>query len=101
MTSGALPMLRAIQDADELERLAAAGAAADAELGQIVTVSFAGRHESEIAAGRPGRYLRDNGHSRVDFTVVCSGPNGANPHDEVSERTIEHGRLRGGRRTIR
>src|SRR6201999_1588563 len=35
--------------------------------------------------------LRKYGHSEVDFTVVGSGPNGANPHHEMSERTIEEG----------
>ncbi len=49
MTS-ALPMLRAIKGDDELERLAAAGAAADASLEEIVKVRFAGRSESDIAA---------------------------------------------------
>ena len=39
----ALPMLRAVKGADELERLAAAGAAADASLEDIVGVRFAGR----------------------------------------------------------
>jgi Xaa-Pro aminopeptidase len=89
MTS-ALPMLRAVKDADELERLASAGAAADASFEQIVGVRFAGRRESEIAADLAG-FLRENGHSQVDFTVIGSGPNGANPHHEMSERTIEEG----------
>ena len=89
MTS-ALPMLRAIKDANELERLAAAGAAADASFEQIAKAQFAGRRESEIAAGLAG-LLRDHGHSEVDFTVVGSGPNGANPHHEMSERVIEDG----------
>ncbi|HEU6446394.1 MAG TPA: aminopeptidase P family protein [Gaiellaceae bacterium] len=89
MTS-ALPMLRAIKDADELERLAAAGAAADASFEQIAEVRFAGRRESEIAAELAG-FLRDHGHSEVDFTVVGSGPNGANPHHEFGERVIEDG----------
>ena len=61
MTS-TLPMLRAIKDADELERLAAAGAAADACFEQIAKVRFAGRRESEIAADLAG-FLRDHGHS--------------------------------------
>jgi Xaa-Pro aminopeptidase len=89
MTS-TLPMLRAIKDADELERLAAAGAAADACFEQLREGRFAGRRESEIAAELAG-LLRDHGHSQVDFTVVGSGPNGANPHHEMSERTIEDG----------
>jgi Xaa-Pro aminopeptidase len=89
MTS-TLPMLRAIKDADELERLAAAGAAADATFEQIAKGRFVGRRESEIAADLAA-FLRDHGHSEVDFTVVGSGPNGANPHHEMSERVIEQG----------
>ena len=89
MTS-ALPMLRAVKGDDELERLAAAGAAADASLEEIVGVRFAGRTEREIAADLAG-LLRRHGHSQVDFTVVGSGPNGANPHHEISERTIQEG----------
>jgi Xaa-Pro aminopeptidase len=86
----ALPMLRAVKGPDELERLTAAGAAADASLEDIVGVRFAGRTEAEIAADLAG-FLRAHGHSQVDFTVVGSGPNGANPHHEMSERTIEDG----------
>jgi Xaa-Pro aminopeptidase len=89
MTSS-LPMLRAIKDDDELERLAAAGAAADASLEEIVKVRFAGRSEAHIAADLAG-LLRKHGHSKVDFTVVGSGPNGANPHHEMSDRIIENG----------
>ena len=49
-----------------------------------------GRTESEIAADLAG-FLREHGHSQVDFTVVGSGPNGANPHHEMSER-VDRGR---------
>ncbi len=85
-----LPMLRAIKDADEIERLAAAGAAADASLEEIVKVRFAGRTENEVAADLAA-LLRKHGHSQVDFTVVGSGPNGANPHHEAGDRTIQNG----------
>ena len=77
MTS-ALPMLRAVKGDDELERLAAAGAAADASLEEIVGVRFAGRTEREIAADLAG-FLRKHGHSQVDFTVVGSGPERRQP----------------------
>jgi Xaa-Pro aminopeptidase len=86
----ALPMLRAVKGPDELERLDAAGAAADASYEQIRQVRFAGRREDEIAADLAG-FLRRHGHSQVDFTVVGSGPNGANPHHEMSDRVIEEG----------
>ncbi|MEU9609154.1 M24 family metallopeptidase [Streptomyces sp. NPDC048057] len=85
-----LPMLRAVKDAHELARLAAAGAAADATYEEILKVRFAGRRESEVARDLDA-LLRQFGHSQVDFTIVGSGPNGANPHHEAGDRTIEHG----------
>ncbi|MFD6034740.1 aminopeptidase P family protein [Streptomyces griseoincarnatus] len=86
----ALPMLRAVKDAAELERLAAAGAAADAAFEEIRNVRFSGRPESEVAADLAA-LLRRFGHSQVDFTIVASGPNGANPHHEAGDRRIERG----------
>ncbi|MGA5516274.1 aminopeptidase P family protein [Streptomyces pseudogriseolus] len=86
----ALPMLRAVKDAAELERLAAVGAAADAAFEEIRHVRFSGRLESEVAADLAG-LLRRFGHSQVDFTIVASGPNGANPHHEAGDRRIERG----------
>jgi Xaa-Pro aminopeptidase len=88
--TAALPMLRAVKDAAELDRLAAAGAAADACLQAIELVRFEGRTEHEVAADL-ARMLIEQGHSQVDFTVVGSGPNGADPHHEASDRTIERG----------
>lgn len=82
-----LPMLRAVKDSDELARLEAAGAAADATFREIVKVRFSGRKETEVAADL-ARLLREAGHEQVDFTVVGSGPNGANPHHEAGDRTI-------------
>jgi Xaa-Pro aminopeptidase len=89
MTS-ALPMLRAVKAPEEVDRLAAAGAAADAAYEQIVGVRFAGRTEREIGADLAG-FLREHGHSQVDFTIVGSGPNGANPHHEMGERVVRDG----------
>ncbi|MEV0319346.1 M24 family metallopeptidase [Streptomyces sp. NPDC050658] len=86
----ALPMLRAVKDAAELERLTAAGAAADATYEEILKVAFAGRRETDVAADLAD-LLQQFGHSQVDFTVVGSGPNGANPHHEAGDRVIERG----------
>jgi D-alanyl-D-alanine dipeptidase len=88
--SAELPMLRAVKDADELERLAAAGAAADASFEEIVDVRFAGRVETDVAADLAD-LLRKHGHTQVGFTLVGSGPNGANPHHEAGDRTIRDG----------
>jgi Xaa-Pro aminopeptidase len=88
--TNALPMLRAVKDADEVERLAAAGAAADAAFRQILGVRFAGRTERQVGTDLAG-FLLEQGHSHVDFTLVGSGPNGANPHHEMGERVIREG----------
>jgi len=85
-----LPMMRAVKDDNELMRLTAAGSAADATYGEIVKRRFAGRLETEVAADLAD-LLREFGHEQVDFTVVGSGPNGANPHHEAGDRVIEPG----------
>ena len=77
-------MMRAVKDDNELMRLAAAGAAADSTYGEIVQRRFAGRRETEVAADLAD-LLREFGHEQVDFTVVGSGPNGANPHHEAGD----------------
>ncbi|MFF4750289.1 aminopeptidase P family protein [Streptomyces sp. NPDC002514] len=86
----ALPMLRAVKDAAELELLAAAGAAADAAFEEIRKATFAGRRETDLGRDLAG-LLRRFGHAQVDFTIVGSGPNGANPHHEVGDRVIRRG----------
>jgi D-alanyl-D-alanine dipeptidase len=73
-----LPMMRAVKDSNELMGLAVTGAAAESTYGEIVERRFAGRLESEVAADLAD-LLREFGHEQVDFTVVGSGPNGANP----------------------
>jgi Xaa-Pro aminopeptidase len=88
--SEALPMLRAVKEPDELARLAAAGAGADATYEQILRVRFAGRREIDVAADLAAG-LREHGHERVDFTIVASGPNGASPHHEPTDRVIGEG----------
>lgn len=62
-------MLRAVKGPEELKRLAAAGAAADATYLEIVELPFEGRLETEVAADL-ARLLREHGHEQVDFTVV-------------------------------
>ncbi|MGV9449927.1 aminopeptidase P family protein [Streptomyces sp. NPDC003635] len=85
-----LPMLRAVKDEHEVARLAAAGAAADTVYEEILSVRFSGRRERDVAADL-ARLLREHGHSQVDFTVVGSGPNGADPHHEAGARVIQRG----------
>lgn len=79
--------LRAVKDQDELAALRRAGRAADEAFRQICERPFLGRREDEIAADL-GELLVANGHDRVGFTIVASGPNSASPHHESSGRGI-------------
>jgi Xaa-Pro aminopeptidase len=86
----ALPLLRAVKDEDEIERLRAAAEGADAVFPQVVTMAFEDRREMDVAADLD-RLLREHGHDRVDFTIVGSGPNSASPHHHSGERVIARG----------
>ena len=44
-----------------------------------------GRTEAEVGADIAAAILEE-GHAGVDFTIVGSGPNGASPHHELSDR---------------
>lgn len=85
-----LPLLRALKDEHEVERLAAAGAAAEAAYEELLSVRFAGRRETEVAADL-SRLLREHGHTQVDFATVASGPNSADPGHGTGDRVIERG----------
>lgn len=82
--------LRMVKSAAEIEELAAAGAAIDrvhARMPEFLTV---GRTEAEVGALIAAAILEE-GHVGVDFTIVGSGPNGASPHHELSDRTVQAG----------
>ncbi|MFB3739398.1 MAG: M24 family metallopeptidase, partial [Candidatus Velamenicoccus archaeovorus] len=85
-----LPLLRARKDADELERMARAGAGADAAFRAIKTRAFAGRRERDLAQDL-AELLRSHGHEQVGFTIVGSGPNGASPHHDPGDRVVRAG----------
>jgi Xaa-Pro aminopeptidase len=86
----ALPPLRAVKDEEEVARLRAAAHGADAAFADVVSLPFAGRRETDVAADLD-RLLREHGHSRSEFTIVGSGPNGASPHHDSGDRVIAAG----------
>lgn len=86
----ALDRLRAVKSAAEVEALAAAGAAIDrvhARMGEFLQV---GRTEREVGAAIEAA-IREEGMTHAEFVIVGSGPNGADPHHEVSDRVVEAG----------
>ena len=89
----ATPVLREsrmIKDAVEIAELRKAGAAIDAVHRRVPEWLRAGRTEREVAADIAEAIVAE-GHRTVEFVIVGSGPNGADPHHEVSDRMIDDG----------
>ena len=84
--------LRAVKDVEEIAALRRAGAAAD----RVATalrggeIPLVGRTEAQVSA-ELGRRLREEGHDKVNFAIVGSGPNSASPHHEPGSRVIGAG----------
>src|SRR6476661_1738268 len=86
----AIAELRMRKGAAEVAALAAAGAAIDRVQRRIGEWLRPGRTENEVAADIAAAIV-DEGHARPDFVIVGSGPNGASPHHEASDRVIAAG----------
>ncbi len=86
----AVAALRTLKSAGEIDELAAAGAAIDRVQERIGEWLRPGRTEHEIAADVAAAIIAE-GHQRADFVIVGSGPNGASPHHEASDRVVRAG----------
>ncbi|WP_037914619.1 M24 family metallopeptidase [Actinacidiphila yeochonensis] len=82
--------LRMRKSAAEVEALRRAGAAIDRVHRRMGEWLRPGRTEREIARDVADAILAA-GHATVDFVIVGSGPNGASPHHEVSDRVVRAG----------
>ena len=92
-TEGLVEDLRRVKDAGEVERMAAAAAAADAALA-AVRARLAERPTEQEFALELDFEMRRHGASGSSFdTIVASGPNGAKPHHRPSDRRIQPGEL--------
>ncbi|MGD7001303.1 M24 family metallopeptidase [Corynebacterium halotolerans] len=89
LATSALKELFMRKDADEIEQLRLAGRAIDAVHAEVPGLLRAGRTEAEVAADLEKLILAE--HDVVDFIIVGSGPNGADPHHSFSDRELnEH-----------
>ncbi len=81
--------LRAVKDDHEVAALRRAAVAADRVADQLRRgeVPLVGRTEAEVSA-ELGRRLVAEGHERVNFAIVASGPHAASPHHEPGRRVI-------------
>lgn len=86
--------LRARKDPSEVAALRDAAEAADRVAAQLQggEIPLIGRTEAQVAADL-GRRLVDEGHTRVNFAIVGTGPNGASPHHEAGATVIEPGHV--------
>jgi Xaa-Pro aminopeptidase len=90
LATDVLRRLRMIKDAAEIDALRKAGAAIDRVHARVPEFLVPGRTEADVAADI-ARAIIDEGHSEVAFIIVGSGPNGADPHHECSDRVLQDG----------
>jgi Xaa-Pro aminopeptidase len=82
--------LRAVKEQAEVDALRRAAQAADRVAFALVNgeIELVGRTE-EAVSREIGERLIEQGHQRVNFAIVGSGPNSASPHHEPSARVIQ------------
>lgn len=85
--------LRAVKEEDELRRIAAAAALADAIYEYVAERGLAGRTEREVAVDLE-REMRERGAEGPSFpSIVAGGAHGALPHAAPRDVAIEQGTL--------
>ena len=82
--------IREIKSPQEVAHLHEAGRAIDEVHSNMYKWLRPGRTEREVGKDIAEAILA-SGHVKVDFVIVASGPNGASPHHELSDRVIEAG----------
>jgi Xaa-Pro aminopeptidase len=90
LASAALRGLRIRKTPAEVAALRAAGEAIDRVHARVPGWLRPGRTERQVAADIADAIIEE-GHARVDFTIVGAGPNAASPHHEVSDRALQPG----------
>ena len=90
LATDVLRRLRMIKDAAEVDALRKAGAAIDRVHARVPEFLVPGRTEADAAADIAEAIVAE-GHSAVAFIIVGSGPHGADPHHECSDRELRAG----------
>jgi Xaa-Pro aminopeptidase len=90
LATDVLRTLRMIKDAAEVDALRKAGAAIDRVHARVPEFLVPGRTEADVAADIAEAIVAE-GHSEVAFIIVGSGPHGADPHHECSDRELRAG----------
>lgn len=82
--------VRCIKSPQEIDLLRTAGAAADVVWEHVIQLPLEGMTERALC-NRIGDLLVEQGLDGVGFVNVGSGPNGASPHHNSGDRTLQHG----------
>ena len=82
--------LRARKEPAEIEALRAASAAIDRVHRRVPDLLVPGRTEAEVAADVAAA-ITEEGHERVSFVIVGSGPGSASPHHDSGSRALRAG----------
>ncbi len=90
--TGLVEKLRRTKDAKEIEAIAEASRLADEVYEYLAERGLSGKTEREVALSAEQR-MRELGAGPSFEAIVASGPNGALPHAEPSERVIGEGEL--------
>ena len=90
LATGVMAALRMIKDPEEIAALRRAGAAIDRVHARVPEFLRPGRTEAEVAADIAEAIVAE-GHSEAAFVIVGSGPHGADPHHECSDRELKPG----------
>ncbi len=90
--TGVTGPLRMAKDAAEIDRLVAAGLAADRVAAQLHggEIALVGRTEADVSADISARLIAE-GHDKVNFAIVAAGENAASPHHHAGPRVIRAG----------
>jgi Xaa-Pro aminopeptidase len=90
LATDVLRRLRMVKDGAEIDALRKAGAAIDRVHARVPGFLVPGRTEADVAADIAEAIVAE-GHSEVAFIIVGSGPHGADPHHECSDRELRAG----------
>ncbi|TGD86264.1 aminopeptidase P family protein [Mycolicibacterium sp. CH28] len=90
LATDVLRSLRMVKDPAEIDALRKAGAAIDRVHARVPEFLVPGRTEADVAADIAKAIVAE-GHSAVAFIIVGSGPHGADPHHECSDRVLQEG----------
>jgi D-alanyl-D-alanine dipeptidase len=90
LATDVLRELRMVKEECEIDSLRKAGAAIDRVHARVPEFLVSGRTEADVAADIAEAIVAE-GHSDVAFVIVGSGPHGADPHHEYSDRELQIG----------